>query len=480
MADRSMGSSRRKEKSENSKLKHTKEMPKDISLLRPDLGPSDLSLQVEDQVFPVHKSILEEKCDYFQAMFASGMRETTQDTITLQGISAPTFRTLLTFLYTADMDISGDVIQDVISAASFLQISLITDFIKGSLTVDSCIDVLAASSTYGPASLYDATIQFMTDNYLELMHAGVCDRLTRKQIEYIRESRNRGLSRVAILVRDEILRTVEYLDGNTGKMGVLCELPSEARVHNAGITVMDNYLFVVGGNNPWFGAQCRAFCYNVLTNEWRQIDSLIQRRHSFSLQAVDGRLYAIGGLDPACLRTVEMYDPRTDCWSVVSPLPLAITYFAGTVCLDEIYIAGGQSKIGRNPKMLCYSPTSDDWREVTSLCDPRPSIGLKMVAIGTKIYTIWVHNFDCYDILTDQWTEMCLGYHSDGIGLLCRGATVLDSCIYCVLRTSSAESYLHQYSEEVDCWKKKSSRPLPVTTGCQIEEAFVLHMGPSP
>ena len=58
--------------------------------------------------------------------------------------------------------------------------------------------------------------------------------------------------------------------------------------------------------------------YDPLRNEWQQVASLNEARTGHACAALNGKIYAIGGQDSA---TVEIYDPTSDSWSYISPLP---------------------------------------------------------------------------------------------------------------------------------------------------------------
>jgi hypothetical protein len=66
---------------------------------------SDITFVVEGEEVHCHKVIVASRCSQFQAMFFSGMKESTQDKIEVPDIRLPIFKLMLEFLYTDTLDI---------------------------------------------------------------------------------------------------------------------------------------------------------------------------------------------------------------------------------------------------------------------------------------------------------------------------------------------------------------------------------------
>ena len=72
---------------------------------------------------------------------------------------------------------------------------------------------------------------------------------------------------------------------------------------------------MVGGINSHGATICTGEVYNYLTQEWREIAPMLERRRSLALCALDGKFYAIGGNNGVVdLRSAEEYDPLTNKW----------------------------------------------------------------------------------------------------------------------------------------------------------------------
>lgn len=64
------------------------------------------------------------------AMFTSEMRERAAGTVELRGVSSTALEKVLEFIYSGDIILSLDNIQDILAAASHLQVMHVLDFCK--------------------------------------------------------------------------------------------------------------------------------------------------------------------------------------------------------------------------------------------------------------------------------------------------------------------------------------------------------------
>lgn len=100
----------------------------------------DCSILVEDKVFKAHRNVLFASSGYFKMLLSQSSREMSQSaTATFQAFSPDTFTVILDFVYSGKLSLTGQNVIEVMSAASFLQmtdvISVCKTFIKSSLDI---------------------------------------------------------------------------------------------------------------------------------------------------------------------------------------------------------------------------------------------------------------------------------------------------------------------------------------------------------
>jgi hypothetical protein len=82
---------------------------------------------------------------------------------------------------------------------------------------------------------------------------------------------------------------------------------------------------------------------------------------------VNDKIYLIGGFVPSSIglpqpersNLNEMYDPVTDSWTTMAPLPTAVAYTISTVVDNKIYVLGNT---GNNNEVQIYDPQTNTWR----------------------------------------------------------------------------------------------------------------------
>jgi N-acetylneuraminic acid mutarotase len=131
----------------------------------------------------------------------------------------------------------------------------------------------------------------------------------------------------------------------------------------------DGKIYVVGGGD-------RDGKYNVLevydpkNDSWARLKPMPTPREgpwAVAAKGADGRsrIYALGGRDHAKpgngLSTVEAYDPATDTWTALAPMPTYRHGFAATPGPDgRIYALGGTTEDRLCKDTLASKPTSEN------------------------------------------------------------------------------------------------------------------------
>ncbi|KAM6239635.1 zinc finger and BTB domain-containing protein 8A-like isoform 1-T2 [Porphyrio hochstetteri] len=126
----------------------------------------DCNILVEGKVFKAHRNVLFASSGYFKMLLSQSSKETTQPTTaTFEVFSPETFMVILDFVYSGILSLTGQNVIEVMSAASYLQMTDILNvcktFIKSSLDInekekDHYLSLSAKSTSSEPAhpSLY--------------------------------------------------------------------------------------------------------------------------------------------------------------------------------------------------------------------------------------------------------------------------------------------------------------------------------------
>ncbi len=135
------------------------------------------------------------------------------------------------------------------------------------------------------------------------------------------------------------------------------------------------------------------------SGHWKILSSLEEPRSHPAVAVYDGRIYSFGGggLDFKSLNLSEVYDPDTDKWSSLLPMPTVRSGAMAVTLGDTIFVMGGGfKKADGRFKFLTtveiYFPKEDRWEKGPDLLEPHdyPACAL----VDGMIYIIGGHHPD--------------------------------------------------------------------------------------
>jgi N-acetylneuraminic acid mutarotase len=178
----------------------------------------------------------------------------------------------------------------------------------------------------------------------------------------------------------------------------------------SGVCALDGKIYVSGGYSGPTDADGQGFYYKSVymydpdTDTWTIKADMNFARACHTTIAYDGRIYALGGDDNIIWispsrwvtkpgRSCEVYDPKLDRWTPISPLPMSINGLrdaAGCVVDNEIYLFGGNdywssSYIGQS-NIIKYNPENDQWSWYGMM--PESNYQHSIFATGRKICVV--------------------------------------------------------------------------------------------
>jgi len=162
-----------------------------------------------------------------------------------------------------------------------------------------------------------------------------------------------------------------------------------------GAAVVDDMIYISGGFPPESrGSELRR--YDPEANEWTMLPSMDFGREHHTSAAIDGKVYVFGGRR----RFLDTFEPHTECfdpqagpmgeWTTVADIP---TERAGLTCAavnGRAYVFGGERSRspmypdGVHPEVEEYNPLTNSWQAMTPM--PTPRHGFAAVALDGKIY----------------------------------------------------------------------------------------------
>lgn len=385
---------------------------------------------VEQSCFTVERALLERHSDYFRALFRSGMIESQREELHLRGgVRARAFLLALA-VCRGESPASSDAeeLVEAVECAAFLQVGCLARHLCDVLDSDNCLLLYHAASIFGVHALFRSAALFLRDAFEDLRE--VAERTIPEDLIRFSQSLSPatyiaiGTHSPSMELLDDSFRIVGYLDEKEGEWKHLTNLPTSCSTSMAGVAVLDNRLYIVGGVYG-YGKDTvdRSFCYNPDEGAWTALPGPQQPRYDFTLLGHEGRLYAIGGeFQKHMTSTAESFDPVQGEWTFIQHAPRPVASVACAVARRRVFLCFW--KPPDTTDIFEYIPAKDEWRLVTTMIRPQ-SYGHCMVAHRDHLYVM--RNGPCddflrclidrYDITTGQWTSLA-GHYINSKGAL--------------------------------------------------------------
>uniref|UniRef100_A0A8C8RTG9 Kelch like family member 40 n=1 Tax=Pelusios castaneus TaxID=367368 RepID=A0A8C8RTG9_9SAUR len=129
----------------------------------------DCVLKVKGKEFPCHRLVLAACSPYFRAMFLSDMEESKKKEITLEDVDPDVMGNILHYIYTSELEVTEQNVQDIFSVANMFQIPSIftvcVSFLQKRLCLSNCLAIFRLGLMLDCARLAVAARDFICDRF---------------------------------------------------------------------------------------------------------------------------------------------------------------------------------------------------------------------------------------------------------------------------------------------------------------------------
>ena len=173
--------------------------------------------------------------------------------------------------------------------------------------------------------------------------------------------------------------------------GWVARAPMPTARSAGGEAVLDGKIYVAGGRAPGGSA---FEVYDPVKNTWEKLPDLPSQRNHLGMVALNGKIIVAGGrtgpgFTAERLDVVEIYDPKNRRWTKGAPLPAPRAGITGAASAGCMFVFGGEGErthvLGLTPNTYGYDPRTDRWTKLPNL--PVAVHGLKGSAVvGGRIF----------------------------------------------------------------------------------------------
>ncbi len=205
-----------------------------------------------------------------------------------------------------------------------------------------------------------------------------------------------------------------------GPSGTWVELsPTPIKRTESSAALVDGKFYLLGGFTPK-GISNKVDVWNPDSGNWSRIVPIPRKLHHTTASVVNGKLYIIGGFGSATWKPSNVnfeYDPQTHRWTAKAPMPTARGAHAAGVIDGKIHLVGGAHRelfnLVNTSAHEVYDPKTDSWKTLAPMPTPRDHlavsvIGSKLYAIGGRVDVNYNNNMganESYDSTTGKWSR---------------------------------------------------------------------------
>ncbi|XP_053726876.1 kelch-like protein 22 isoform X1 [Synchiropus splendidus] len=404
----------------------------------------DVVLLVEEQRLPAHRILLAASCDYFRVMFAGGLREAQQTEIPIHGVSYKAMKKILDYIYTSRIELDLESAQEVLIAATLLQLEKVVGFccafLDSWLDESNILEMLLLADHYGLQQLHHRVHCYILANIQTLSRSEVYRRLPVEEVfqalcsDQLQVSSENEVFQAALhyhyspaeVESDQVYLQVsqkdklkmldavrfclmekQVLQRLHGRL-VPCPLRdcvSQALIYHeeelmqpvaqGPLTQPRSTSYCILGfggmysSNSVIGSECLFQVFHPSWGEWRTLDAAPAPRMSNQGVAVlNNFVYLIGG----DINTAEFiaasccwrYDPRHNSWCSIESLSSCRADHCVCVLDGHIYAIGGRDYKAVLSSVERYDPHTNKWQPVAPL--PRKVYAHAGATVQGKVY----------------------------------------------------------------------------------------------
>ncbi|MBN3298232.1 GAN protein, partial [Amia calva] len=438
---------------------HSRKLLRALRSFRGEECFRDAVLVLDGEEIPIQKNILAAASPYIRTRlnYNPPKEDGSVYKIELQGISVSVMNEILDYIFSGEIRLSEDTIQDMVQAADLLLLTdlkaLCCEFLEGCIAAENCIGIRQFSLHYCLQHVHYVATEFLETHFRDVSATEEFRELTPEHVKGIiaLEKLNVGnekyifeavvkwiahdLQARKVFMKDVMSEVwVNGLDSNYIREQMLSDplvrdiirecnnIPLSPLHHGEALLATfkprgySECIITLGGEDratrkPSAVMRCMCPLYDPNRQLWIDLEPMSIARFGHGVVAAEGFLFVVGGTDEnkATLSSGERYDPDTNTWSPIPPMNEPRHNF-GIVEIDGlIYVLGGEDGEKELLSMEAYDMHVKTWKTQSSMTmiGCYATMSKKIYAMGGGSYGKLYESVECFDPKTQQWTAIC-------------------------------------------------------------------------
>lgn len=411
MATKDEATKEEKEVCEFTNQKHPIQVLKCFNKLRNRGLFTDVILSTGNREFPCHRAILVAGSKYFEAMFTNDHKESREMVVQISGMQPDVMELLLKYLYSSQVVINCENVQQLLEAANLFQITALsgacTKFLETQLDPCNCIGMKSFAEAHSLTTLFKRASSMIFERFSEVVEHEEFLELSRDHVTRYINNDDINVPREEV-VYEAVKRWVMF--DLTTRIQDLPDLLTYVRLPLIHPTYF--VMNIESDENVVGNPACQPLLqetrkYHILGDEINSVRTQPRRSTGCtSAVVVVGGCDRIGGYN---MPYVEAYDPVTHQWSSLAKLPaFTKSEYAVAAYRNSIIVSGGRI---HSKDVWLYQSHLDNWVKVASLV--RGRWRHRMHSMGGHVYCVGgfdgkskLKNVERYDNFSNSWQEI--------------------------------------------------------------------------
>jgi len=249
---------------------------------------------------------------------------------------------------------------------------------------------------------------------------------------------------------------------------------------------LDGLIYAAGGLSSGGSAQANAHdtleAYDPESDSWVRLEGMPEARHHAIAAGYHHHLYVFGGLAPRTwvpTDTVWRYNPAADRWTELDRMPVDMASGVAITLEDTIYVVPG---VGASRTLWAYDPLEETWTELAAPSQPRDH--LSGTLLDRRIYISggrWSlagesETVEVFDPATGTWTAGGSMQDPRSGHAMVAAAGAIYAMGGELLSNSTTLRSVEIYDPDTDVWTRLDDLPGPIHGTSAVEVDGVVYL----
>ncbi|XP_067084464.1 kelch-like protein 22 [Osmerus mordax] len=432
----------------------------------------DVVLLVEGKPIKAHRILLAASCDYFRGMFAGGLRETQQTDIPLHGVTFVAMTKLLDFIYTSELELDLENVQEVLCAATLMQIEDVIgfccDFLFSWLDDSNILEVDKLADIYSLRQLGAKVHSYILRNIQTFSRTEVYRQLPPERVFSVLCS-----NELEVASENEVYEAALHYHYSPEQVETdqVCLQDDLKMLEAVRFCLMEEQVLQrLSGrlsDCPLKESVTAALRYHE-QEVWQPVlqGPLTQPRSSFHCLLAFGGMFSSGSLTES-EDLFQVYHPSWCEWRSLAAAQAPHMSNQGIAVLNNfVYLIGGDKNTGgfrAETRCWRYDPRHNNWSSIKPLLQQHADhcvcvAGGHIYAIGGRDYSCELKSVERYDPHTNTWEYVAALWKE----VYAHAGAVVDDRIYitCGRRGSAYLKETYCYDPQANQWAACAEGPV--------------------